>query len=97
MLQSALLTPTEGDTQARDLLATLLTRHGGEYLLRLGARPPRAPLFANEDYENANDWTGNQRTDAEIDAMIDHIGQLVEEVGGKVLPAVKANPSSFNS
>jgi hypothetical protein len=25
--------------------------------------------------------------------MIDHIGQLVEEVGGKVLSAVKANPS----
>jgi hypothetical protein len=66
-------------------------------LLRLGARPPRAPLFANEDYENVNDWSGNQRTEAEIDAMIDHIGQLVEEVGGKVFFAVKANPSFFIS
>jgi hypothetical protein len=76
-------------------MATLLTRHGGEYLLRLGARPPRTPLFANEDYENVNDWTGNQRTEAEVDAMIDHISQVVEEVGGKVLSAVEANPSSF--
>jgi hypothetical protein len=63
----------------------------------LGARPPRAPLFANEDYENVKDWTGNQRTEAEIDAMIDHIGQLVEEVGGKVQSAVKVNPSSLIS
>jgi polynucleotide 5'-kinase involved in rRNA processing len=29
--------------------------------------------------------------------MIDHIGQLVEEVGGKVFSAVKVNPSSFTS
>ncbi|KAF8502050.1 GTP-binding protein 1 [Russula emetica] len=89
-IESALLTPTGGDTQARDLIATLLTRHGGEYLLRLGARPPRAPLFANEDYENVNDWSGNQRTEAEIDAMIDHIGQLVEEVGGKACTLLRA-------
>lgn len=57
----------------------------------MGGRPPRAPLFAHEDFDNINDWTGNRRTEAEIDAMIVHIRQLVEEVGGKVLSAEKAS------
>lgn len=87
-IQSALLSPTEGDSQARDLIATLLTRQGGEYLLRLGARPPRAPLFSGENIDNTNSWTGDQRSEGEIDAMIAHLGQLVEEIGGKVCSAV---------
>ncbi|KAI9442243.1 GTP-binding protein 1 [Lactarius indigo] len=82
--QSLLLSPTEGNTQARDLISLLLTQQGGEYLLRIGARPPRAPLFANEDLDSADGWTGEERTEAEVDTMIDNVGQLVEEVGGKV-------------
>ncbi|KAH9978747.1 P-loop containing nucleoside triphosphate hydrolase protein [Lactifluus volemus] len=82
-LQSALLSSSEGDTQARDLIAVLLTQQGGEYLLRLGARPPSAPLFANEDINNADGWAGDERTEAEIDMMTTRLSQLVEEVGGK--------------
>ncbi|KAH9998517.1 P-loop containing nucleoside triphosphate hydrolase protein [Russula compacta] len=82
-IESLLLSPTGGDNQARDLIAILLTRRGGEHLLRLGARPRRAPLTANEDLYNVDGWTGNQKTEAEIDSMIAHLGQLVEEVGGK--------------
>jgi hypothetical protein len=50
----------------------------------LGARPPRAPLFSDEDLDSADGWTGDRRIEIEIDAMIAHLGQLVEEVGGKV-------------
>ena len=85
IIQSALISPTtEGNTEARDLISTLLTQQGGEYLLRIGSRPPRAPLYANEDLDNADGWTGEERTEAEMDTMIDRIVQLVEEVGGKV-------------
>ena len=83
-IQSALISFTEGNTQARDLISTLLTQQGGEYLLRIGARPPRPSLFANEDLDSADGWTGEKRTEAEIDTMIDRVEQLVEEVGGKV-------------
>ncbi|KAF8274556.1 hypothetical protein EI94DRAFT_693844 [Lactarius quietus] len=51
--QSALISHTEGSTEARDLISTLLTQQGGEYLLRIGARPPRAPLYASEDLDSA--------------------------------------------
>ena len=85
IIQSALISPTsEANTEARDLISTLLTQQGGEYLLRIGSRPPRAPLYANEDLDSADGWTGRERTEAEIDTMIDRIVQVVEEVGGKV-------------
>ena len=54
----------------------------------MGARPPRAPLFSDENIDNANGWTGNRRSEGEIDAMIAHLGQSVEEVGGKVCSAL---------
>ncbi|KAH9002118.1 GTP-binding protein 1 [Lactarius hatsudake] len=88
--QNVLLSPTEGNTQARDLISVLLTQQGGEYLLRIGARPPRAPLFTNEDLDSADGWTGEGRTEAEVDTMIDHIDQLVEEVGGKACVLFRA-------
>ena len=69
------------------MISTLLTQQGGEYLLRIGARPPRAPLYANENLDSADGWTGDERTEAEIDTMIERVVQLVEEVGGKVLLA----------
>jgi len=94
-IESALLSPGGGDTLARDLIATLLTRQGGEYLLRLGARPPRAPLLADENLDNVNDWAGERRTEVEIGAMIAHLGRLVEEVGGKVLSVL--NGTAFLS
>jgi hypothetical protein len=82
-----------GDTEARDLITILLTRQGGEYLLRLGVRPPRAPLFGQEDINNADGWVGEERTEAEIDMMTAHLGQLLEEVGGKVLSPVTTERS----
>ena len=57
----------------------------------MGTRPPRAPLLSDEDIDNTNGWTGDQRSEGEIDAMIAHLGQLVEEVGGKVCLAVSGS------
>ncbi|KAN0133983.1 P-loop containing nucleoside triphosphate hydrolase protein [Lactarius tabidus] len=89
--QSALISsPAEGNTEARDLISTLLTQQGGEYLLRIGARPPRAPLYASKDLDNADGWTGDERTESEIDIMIDRTVQLVEEVGGKACVLFRA-------
>ena len=56
-------------------------------MLRIGACPPRAPLYANENLDSADGWTGDERTEAEIDTMIERVVQLVEEVGGKVFLA----------
>ncbi|KAI0305613.1 P-loop containing nucleoside triphosphate hydrolase protein [Multifurca ochricompacta] len=89
-VQSALLSYNEGNTQTRDLLALLLTQRGGEHLLRLGSRPPRAPLFADEDLDSNDGWTGERRTETEIDTMIARLGQLVEEVGGKACTLIRA-------
>jgi hypothetical protein len=81
-----LLSPTGEDilARARDSIATLLTRQGGEYLFRLGARPPTTPLLSGEDLDKADGWTGDRRTEVEVDAMIARLCQLVEDVGGKV-------------
>jgi hypothetical protein len=85
-----LVSPAGEDTltQAKDSIATLLTRQGGEYLFRLGARPPITPLFFDEDLDNADNWTGNRRTEGDVDAMIVRLCQLVEDVGGKVFSSV---------
>ncbi|KAI9463659.1 GTP-binding protein 1 [Lactarius psammicola] len=88
--QSVLISPTEGNNQARDLISILLTQQGGEYLLRIGARPSRTSLFAKEDLDSADGWTGEERTEAEVDTMVDHVGQLVEEVGGKACVLFRA-------
>ena len=81
-----LLSPTGEDTlaQARDSIATLLTRQGGDYLFRLGARPPTISILSDGDLDKADGWTGCRRTEDEVDAMIARLCQLVEDVGGKV-------------
>lgn len=47
-----------------------------------------APLFSNENLDDADGWTGERRIEVEIGSMIAHLGQLAEELGGKVLSAV---------
>ena len=52
-----------------------------EWLLRASVcvRPPRPSLFANEDLDGADGWTGEERTEAEVNTVIDRINLLVEE------------------
>lgn len=69
---------------ARDILAGFLTRHKGEYILRLGAHPSNASLFAADASTSADGWIGTPRTDQELARMCAEVTRLVEEVGGKV-------------
>jgi len=77
-------TATDHD-EARDLIATILTQHHGEYVLRLGAQPPITGLFAGEVTDGSEGWTGIFRTKQEIDNLRQEITSAVEEVGGKVI------------
>ncbi|KAF7288653.1 hypothetical protein HMN09_01371200 [Mycena chlorophos] len=77
--------------QARDLVASLITRHVGEYVFRIGLQPPRAQLFDNELIDDVGGWTGIARTEAELDELKEKITAVVEEVGGKSSVLFKAS------
>ncbi|KAF5393324.1 hypothetical protein D9757_000583 [Collybiopsis confluens] len=69
---------------ARDLLAALITQHHGEYVVRLGVQPSKAKLFADElDDSVSDDWSGFDRTQDELDFLVQEITTTVEEIGGK--------------
>jgi len=69
---------------AKDLLASLLTRRQGEYIFRLGQRPPHARLFANDMSDECDGWSGAHRTDVEISQLRTAFIEAVDEIGGKV-------------
>ncbi|KAI0949408.1 hypothetical protein AcW1_009035 [Taiwanofungus camphoratus] len=83
-IQALLLsqTPSNHD-RARDIIASLLTRHRGEYVFRIGAHPPHSRLFTGEPVIASDGWRGVARTEAELDALQQEIAQVVDEVGGK--------------
>ena len=70
--------------RARDMIAGLMTRHRGEYIFRLGLQPPRAKLYAGEDFAEDEGWTGISRTELEIDTLRSGVTTVVGEVGGEV-------------
>ncbi|KAJ7072321.1 P-loop containing nucleoside triphosphate hydrolase protein [Mycena amicta] len=71
-------------SDARDLAASLITQHFGEYILRIGLQPPQAKLFAGELSDDSDGgWTGISRTEAEIEVLKEKIRAVVEDVGGK--------------
>ncbi|ESK97058.1 gtp-binding protein 1 [Moniliophthora roreri MCA 2997] len=76
--------PTDRD-RARDIIATLITQHHGEYVLRMGAHPPHDKLFAGEitDKSDAVGWRGIERTTEQLEALRARITTAVEEIGGK--------------
>jgi hypothetical protein len=65
------------------MVASLLTRHRGEYVFRLGAQPPLSKLISGESIEGPG-WTGTSRTQEEIDNLCQELTKTVEEVGGKI-------------
>ncbi|KAF5370852.1 hypothetical protein D9758_001796 [Tetrapyrgos nigripes] len=75
-------TPADHDV-ARDMIAGLITRHHGEYVLRIGAQPPHAKLFAGEVTDDSEGWVGVERTAEELDHFRQAITSTVDEVGGK--------------
>ncbi|KAK2463278.1 hypothetical protein APHAL10511_004933 [Amanita phalloides] len=68
---------------AKDLLSFLLTRRQGEYILKIGQRPPHTKLFSNELVDDCDGWSGIPRLDAEIVKLRTAITHTVEEIGGK--------------
>ncbi|KAJ4483422.1 GTP-binding protein 1 [Lentinula aciculospora] len=69
---------------ARDMIAALITQNHGEYVLRIGAQPSKAKLFAGDLNDDAlEEWTGIERTEETLDFLLQGITSTVEEVGGK--------------
>jgi len=67
---------------ARDAAATLLTRHQGEFIFRIGSRPNHAKLYASETLSN-DDWTGATRTEEQVGSLENGLSRILEEIGGK--------------
>lgn len=84
-LQTLLLSSkTEEDVgKAHDLIASLLTRHRGEYVFRIGVLPPLSQLVSGEPIEDTG-WIGATREQAEVDKLHDMTVKVVEQMGGKV-------------
>lgn len=76
--------PADHDA-ARDQIAALITRANGEYVIRIGERPPRNELFTEELNDSIPGWTGTARTYEDIQKLIQELTKTVEEVGGKAL------------
>ncbi|KAL0072375.1 hypothetical protein AAF712_000138 [Marasmius tenuissimus] len=70
--------------QARDIIATLITQHHGEYVLRIGAQPPHEALFAGQLTDDTDGWKGIERTADEVELLRGQVTSTVEEIGGKV-------------
>ncbi|KAF9049742.1 GTP-binding protein 1 [Panaeolus papilionaceus] len=68
---------------ARDQIASLLTRNNGEYVLIIGEQPPRAKLYTNDVDEGGDGWTGTPHTATDLDILRERITAAVDEVGGK--------------
>ncbi|KDQ53478.1 hypothetical protein JAAARDRAFT_209844 [Jaapia argillacea MUCL 33604] len=83
-VQSLLLSgETPKYEKARDLIAQLLTRSRGEYICRIGRRPPHSELFAGQPLNDGEEWLGVDRSLEEMDRLHQLIAQIAEEVGGQ--------------
>ncbi|KAF8135691.1 P-loop containing nucleoside triphosphate hydrolase protein [Boletus edulis] len=71
------------DEQARNALASLLTQFQGEYVFRIGQRPPLDPLFNGERLDSAPGWTGIGRTQEEVDKLATELSKAQDDIGGK--------------
>ncbi|KAG9221124.1 hypothetical protein CCMSSC00406_0005437 [Pleurotus cornucopiae] len=83
-IQSLLLTKTLPDRdKARDNLAALITQNHGEYVLRIGSRPPSINMFAGDLNDDTDGYTGTPRTAGELDYLTEAISAALDEIGGK--------------
>ncbi|KAI6046024.1 P-loop containing nucleoside triphosphate hydrolase protein [Pisolithus marmoratus] len=69
---------------ARNSLASLLTQWKGEYIFRIGARPPSSTLLSGEALDNASGWTGLSLTEDRIGKAILGIEKVLVEIGAKM-------------
>lgn len=66
---------------AKSALASFLMH--GEFVFKLGLRPPHNVLFSGEPIGGPSGWEGNPRTVKEIETFISCISKVVGEIGGK--------------
>jgi hypothetical protein len=66
------------------MIASLITQHKGEYVLRLGTQPPPVKLFSGEPLDDFVPWTGTGRNFQELETLQRSVTAGVEEIGGKV-------------
>ncbi|KAJ2922724.1 hypothetical protein H1R20_g14360, partial [Candolleomyces eurysporus] len=76
--------PADHDT-ARDRLAAVLTQNNGEYVIRIGQRPPQEPLYGGTLTDEAEGWSGTARSLEDVQTIVQELTKTVEEVGGKAL------------
>ncbi|TEB38306.1 GTP-binding protein 1 [Coprinellus micaceus] len=81
-----LLSKEPADRDAvRDRIAALLTRHNGEYVIRIGERPPREELYSGELTDESAGWKGASRSIEDVQTLVQELTKTVEEVGGRAL------------
>ncbi|KAI0823677.1 GTP-binding protein 1 [Trametes gibbosa] len=66
--------------QARNLIASLLTRNRGEYIFRIGAHPTSARLFAGDAAVVEEGWQGTACTLPELDIIAEQTKTAVDEL-----------------
>ena len=76
--------PVDHDT-ARDRLAAVLTQNNGEYVIRIGQRPPQEPLYGGTLTDEAEGWSGTARSLEDVQTIVQELTKTVEEVGGRAL------------
>lgn len=81
---------TSNHERAHDIIASVLTRNRGEYILRIGAHPPHTKLFSGEPASDNKGWRGTSRTVDEVAILKQAVSQIVEEVGGKTTILVES-------
>lgn len=69
--------------EARNLIASLVTRRRGEFICHLGLRPPSDTLYANTplDITDTHNWIGSAISAIELTTIRETITKLAEEVG----------------
>ncbi|KAG8213710.1 P-loop containing nucleoside triphosphate hydrolase protein, partial [Butyriboletus roseoflavus] len=55
----------------------------GEYIFRIGQRPPLDPLFSGEQLDSAPGWTGIKKTQEEVDGLAARLSRAQDDIGGK--------------
>ena len=83
--QALLLSSNTSDhVSARNQIASLITQHNGEHVLRIGRQPPHDKLFTGALTDECSGWSGIPRSTDDIECIRQQITKTVEEIGGKV-------------
>ncbi|KAG1737668.1 P-loop containing nucleoside triphosphate hydrolase protein [Suillus lakei] len=78
------LLSSHDDDRARTSIAQLIAGRKGEYIFRIGCRPPHTSLFSGASVDDATGWSGVPRTDVEVISLQSSVKRVVEELGGKI-------------